>query len=285
MGYGVKFPPQRFPSIAPIDSVSTLVKPTALLPSEQECFVYCRCDKCRSRRGRVEAIRADRRLERAWRKMRRGARLMAIEQQKAVNSHRGERAAEARREKNFRRLASLAIGKARRLAAVAERSAAHWNRVEAVHNGRLLREAIKQIRGDIIKREEALARIAPEAIAERRRRKIERQMVTGPLWKARNPDKVRAYKRAWNSRRRKRMARKADRGTSKMWLYSMSARVISCYWCGGKTRKGGRNVDHIVPISKGGTNESSNLCIACVDCNAKKSNLMPNEFSRQGILL
>jgi 5-methylcytosine-specific restriction endonuclease McrA len=33
-------------------------------------------------------------------------------------------------------------------------------------------------------------------------------------------------------------------------------------------------IDHIRPVSKGGKTEAKNLCLACVNCNRAKSNLM-----------
>lgn len=37
-------------------------------------------------------------------------------------------------------------------------------------------------------------------------------------------------------------------------------------------------LDHNIPLSKGGTSEASNLVLACVDCDTKKGNMMPDEF-------
>ena len=42
-----------------------------------------------------------------------------------------------------------------------------------------------------------------------------------------------------------------------------------CVICGSKKRL---NIDHIVPISKGGTNSMDNVQILCFSCNRKKSN-------------
>jgi hypothetical protein len=43
-----------------------------------------------------------------------------------------------------------------------------------------------------------------------------------------------------------------------------------CAHCGRKIRKSEIDVDHIVPQSKGGGNESSNLQILCAHCNRSK---------------
>lgn len=37
-------------------------------------------------------------------------------------------------------------------------------------------------------------------------------------------------------------------------------------------------VDHVRPLSRGGTNDSSNLVCACVSCNTQKSNLLLHEW-------
>ncbi len=46
-----------------------------------------------------------------------------------------------------------------------------------------------------------------------------------------------------------------------------------CQYCGRSPKEDGVKlvVDHIIPISKGGTNEMSNLITACGDCNRGKS--------------
>jgi 5-methylcytosine-specific restriction endonuclease McrA len=41
-----------------------------------------------------------------------------------------------------------------------------------------------------------------------------------------------------------------------------------CHWCG----KPGNTVDHLMPISRGGTNDPSNLVSACAHCNEARGN-------------
>jgi len=57
-----------------------------------------------------------------------------------------------------------------------------------------------------------------------------------------------------------------------------------CYYCG---REVGKNyhVDHIIPLSRGGTNDPSNLVIACPECNVRKGGRMPHEWAQGGHLL
>jgi 5-methylcytosine-specific restriction endonuclease McrA len=51
-----------------------------------------------------------------------------------------------------------------------------------------------------------------------------------------------------------------------------------CHWCGEKV---GRfyHVDHVVPLSKGGSNGPENLVIACAFCNISKHDRLPHEWS------
>jgi 5-methylcytosine-specific restriction endonuclease McrA len=59
-------------------------------------------------------------------------------------------------------------------------------------------------------------------------------------------------------------------------------RKIRCYLCGGLIPIGKRHVDHIVPLSRGGSHRPSNLAIACAKCNLSKKDKAPGEV---GVLL
>ena len=49
------------------------------------------------------------------------------------------------------------------------------------------------------------------------------------------------------------------------------AETIICHYCGKKTTKRERHLDHIVPVESGGTNDPSNLVVSCKQCNTRKS--------------
>jgi len=57
---------------------------------------------------------------------------------------------------------------------------------------------------------------------------------------------------------------------------------VRCYLCGDLIKMGDRHVDHIMPLSKGGSHRPSNLAVACASCNMQKHNKLPEEA---GILL
>lgn len=48
-----------------------------------------------------------------------------------------------------------------------------------------------------------------------------------------------------------------------------------CHWCGKRltmrpNARGALTVDHLIPLSRGGTHKRSNLVPACRDCNQQK---------------
>ena len=47
---------------------------------------------------------------------------------------------------------------------------------------------------------------------------------------------------------------------------------FTCQYCGSKTPNVVLEVDHIIPVSKNGTNEIDNLVTSCFECNRGKSN-------------
>jgi 5-methylcytosine-specific restriction endonuclease McrA len=49
-----------------------------------------------------------------------------------------------------------------------------------------------------------------------------------------------------------------------------------CFYCDKKLDK--YHIDHLIPISRGGSNDKENICIACPECNFRKGNKTPEEF-------
>lgn len=56
-----------------------------------------------------------------------------------------------------------------------------------------------------------------------------------------------------------------------------------CYYCSKKIAK--YHVEHVVPISRGGTNDISNIVLSCPSCNQKKGNRLPHEWPEGNRLL
>lgn len=57
-----------------------------------------------------------------------------------------------------------------------------------------------------------------------------------------------------------------------------------CYYCHAPVGDI-YEVDHVIPRSRQGTSHPENLVIACPDCNQKKGNKMPHEWTEGGRLL
>jgi len=49
----------------------------------------------------------------------------------------------------------------------------------------------------------------------------------------------------------------------------------TCRYCGGTAPDVALTVDHVMPVSLGGTDEPANLVTACIDCNAGKASTNP----------
>lgn len=57
-----------------------------------------------------------------------------------------------------------------------------------------------------------------------------------------------------------------------------------CYYCGVKVGKM-YHVDHVIPLSRGGSNGPENIVIACQFCNTSKQSKMPHEWGGSNRLL
>ena len=69
--------------------------------------------------------------------------------------------------------------------------------------------------------------------------------------------------------------RSALRGAVREMVYGRDG--DRCRYCGGALTGDSRTVDHVVPVSRGGTNQLANLVTACRRCNRMKGQHLPEE--------
>lgn len=116
-------------------------------------------------------------------------------------------------------------------------------------------------------------------------------------YRIRNLEKVRESERRYvrenplvkiakdNNRRSRKQ--KAGRHTKADLAEIISMQNYKCAVCEiGIRKRSSRHLDHIIPLSKGGSNERQNLQFLCVSCNLSKGDKYPEDFMRsRGFLL
>lgn len=90
-----------------------------------------------------------------------------------------------------------------------------------------------------------------------------------------NAERVSAWKRNYEAR-----AKGAEGTHSASDIRAQLAKQLGlCFWCAEPLSK--FHVDHVVPLSKGGTNWPDNIVCACARCNLQKGSKMPQQFRSQ----
>ena len=104
----------------------------------------------------------------------------------------------------------------------------------------------------------------------------------GKKWVEEHKDQARLYYRRHSSNRRAAARNSHSSYTLQDILNLKKAQRGKCYWC--RNNYGPSfEIDHVWPLSKGGSNGPENIVIACKPCNRKKRNLTPSEWA--GVLL
>lgn len=98
------------------------------------------------------------------------------------------------------------------------------------------------------------------------------------IWWANNRVKRKAYKQ---QRRARKVA--APLGLPFDEQAQLKRQKGKCYYCDCKLDK--YHVDHVIPLSRGGSDGAENKVLACPTCNLHKSNKMPHEWLEGGRLL
>lgn len=92
-------------------------------------------------------------------------------------------------------------------------------------------------------------------------------------WRRRNPDKSHAYVRAATNKRRQ--AAGGQSFSAAEWLALLAHHDGSCAYCGSKVLI---EIDHRIPLSRGGSNLIDNILPACRRCNRRKHTMTEEEF-------
>lgn len=113
------------------------------------------------------------------------------------------------------------------------------------------------------------------------------------LYAQRYPDRVRGYKKKWadvhkhenlmkckERRARLRKAKVNSQAASEFYRWIRNQDYVTCTYCGVFIAGRAVEVDHIVPINRGGTHEPDNFCVSCRFCNASKGDLLLHEWPK-----
>lgn len=106
---------------------------------------------------------------------------------------------------------------------------------------------------------------------------IDKERMRERNYRKANLEKVNAKKRRYRARKRNAEGTHTAADVAKQF----TAQKGRCWWCGNKLKvssRGKYEVDHVVALSKGGSNNPENLVCACPACNSSKNSRTPLDF-------
>ena len=117
----------------------------------------------------------------------------------------------------------------------------------------------------------------------------EKQKEYARRYREANAEKVREINRRWRvanpgraaAIRHRRRARKVEAGgrhTAEDIRLQYEGQNGRCWWCGCKLDDT-YHIDHRIPLARGGSNDASNIVIACPTCNLSKGARLPQEWN------
>lgn len=111
-------------------------------------------------------------------------------------------------------------------------------------------------------------------------------------WNAKNPEWLRAYSvdyraanplviQAAHQRRKAKLRGASGSHTAEDILAIAKSQKYRCAYCRIKITSADWHVDHIIPVSRGGSDDPKNLQLTCASCNLRKKDKDPLVFARK----
>ena len=135
-----------------------------------------------------------------------------------------------------------------------------WHRVRRDANRELMRAQERARYRENPEPHRARGRLYYHAHREQQRESTRR-------WNERNPERLRALRQVGWMRRQARELAAAGIATADQLMARIAYYGGKCWLCGTAATE----IDHVIPLSRGGTNWPANLRPACRSCNARKS--------------
>lgn len=158
---------------------------------------------------------------------------------------------------------------------------AKWKRDRRAKDPELERAYAREYRaknGDLIRAQDARSYLRQVSDPKRRERRLE----LGRNWRKRNPEKVQAGWDRWTGRNKDRLRElwriwSAKRRhvpvecSESQWLSRVAYYGNYCAYCRQDLKNVKYELDHVIPVKRGGLNWASNFVPACSSCNRKKN--------------
>ncbi|KKN18832.1 hypothetical protein LCGC14_0951730 [marine sediment metagenome] len=109
-------------------------------------------------------------------------------------------------------------------------------------------------------------------------RNRERRIADVKAYEKTNFAKVRVWKRVRSARRRTRLVAAPGTCSREQWLGRFQFYGGHCAYCPRELRFDEAQMEHRIPISRGGSNWPANIVPACADCNLRKGTKTSAEF-------
>ena len=111
-------------------------------------------------------------------------------------------------------------------------------------------------------------------------------------WRKKNPDKIKKYMRKWrdknheidkihqrnNQHKRRAIKRKTSVGPVPSRDFILKQQGGVCNYCKIEGDEVEWHLDHVIPLSRGGSHTEDNVQVLCRSCNQSKGNKLPDEI-------